>query len=53
MSEGDRAYYHRRAEEELEHAQSATDALLVNYHYRLAGFYLDLIFSDEGRRVNG
>lgn len=44
MSEDDKAFYHRRAEEELVHAQTATDERLVNYHYRLAGFYLDLVF---------
>lgn len=50
MSEGDRAYYHRRAEEELEHAQSATDEVLVSFHYRLAGFYLDLAFNGQSDR---
>lgn len=44
MSEDDKAFYHRRAEEELVHAQRATDESLVSYHYRLAGFYLDLIY---------
>jgi hypothetical protein len=48
MSEADRAYYHRRAEEELAHAQQATDERLVSYHYRLAGFYLDLVFDAQG-----
>jgi hypothetical protein len=48
MSEADRAYYHRRAEEELAYAQQATDEWLVSYHYRLAGFYLDLVFDAHG-----
>lgn len=44
MSEDDKTFFHRRAEEELAHAQMATDETLVSYHYRLAGFYLDLVF---------
>ena len=53
MSEGDRAFYHRRAEEELAHAQNATDERLVSYHYRLAGFYLDLAFSEQDEARTG
>jgi hypothetical protein len=44
MSEDDKAYYHRRAEEEIARAQSSSDEKLVTFHYRLAGFYLDLVF---------
>ena len=47
MSEDDRAFFHRRAEEELAHAQRATDERLVTYHYRLAGYYLDLVFNSQ------
>ena len=47
MSEDDKAFYHRRAEEELVLAQTATDEGLVSYHYRLAGFYLDLVFGSS------
>ena len=47
MSEADRAFYHRRAEEELGYAQNSLDELLVSYHYRLAGFYLDLVFARQ------
>ena len=51
MSEADRAFYHRRAEEELEYAQRSSDEWLVSYHYRLAGFYLDLVFGGQDSNV--
>ena len=47
MSEVDRAFYCRRAEEELEFAQRATDELLVSFHYRLADFYLGLVYGEQ------
>ena len=59
MSEDDRAYYYRRAEEEIARAQAATDERGVSAHYHLAGYYLDRVFgsgcgdaesrSDSGR----
>ena len=42
-SERDRAYYQRRAEEELELAQKAQDERAVRSHYQLAAHYLDLV----------
>jgi hypothetical protein len=36
-------YYERRAEEEIERAQSASDAEAVAAHYELACRYLDLV----------
>ena len=44
MSEDEKAYFHRRAEEEIAHAQASTDERLVSFHYQLAGLYLDLVF---------
>jgi len=44
MSEDDRAYYYRRAEEEIARAQAATDERGVSAHYHLAGYYLDRVF---------
>ena len=50
MSEADRTFYRRRAEEELDYAQNSLDESLVSFHYRLAGFYLDLVFREQGDR---
>ncbi|MGE5721839.1 MAG: hypothetical protein ACM3YM_05190 [Sphingomonadales bacterium] len=44
MCEDDRAYYQRRAEEEIARAQGSTDERLISFHYTLAGFYLDRAF---------
>jgi hypothetical protein len=46
MSEDDKAYYHRRAEEEIARAQASTEAKVVSFHYHLAGFYLDRVFGE-------
>jgi len=48
MSEDDRAYYYRRAEEEIARAQAATDERGVSAHYHLAGYYLDRVFGPGG-----
>jgi len=42
-SERDRAYFQKRAEEELELAQKAQDERAVRSHYQLAAYYLDLV----------
>ena len=47
MSEDDRAYYHRRAAEELACAQAASDERTVSFHYRLASLFLDLVFGTD------
>ncbi|HJQ16913.1 MAG TPA: hypothetical protein VJ859_07920 [Allosphingosinicella sp.] len=47
MSEDEKAYFHRRAEEEIAHAQASTDERLVSFHYQLADLYLDLVFGDD------
>lgn len=44
MNEDEKSYFHRRAEEEIAHAQASTDERLVSFHYQLAGLYLDLVF---------
>lgn len=44
LSEDDKAYYHRRAEEEIARAQASNEAKVVSFHYHLAGFYLDRVF---------
>jgi hypothetical protein len=41
--EKDRAYFQRRAEEELARAQKAQDERAVRSHYQLAAYYLDLV----------
>ncbi len=46
LSEDDKAYYHRRAEEEIARAQASTEAKVVSFHYHLAGFYLDRVFGE-------
>lgn len=46
LSDDDRAYYHRRAEEEIARAQASTEAKVVSFHYHLAGFYLDRVFGE-------
>jgi hypothetical protein len=44
LSDDDKAYYHRRAEEEIARAQASTEPKVVSFHYHLAGFYLDRVF---------
>ncbi|MDB5697455.1 MAG: hypothetical protein JWN69_259 [Alphaproteobacteria bacterium] len=44
LSEDDKAYYYRRAEQEIACAQASTEAKVVSFHYHLAGFYLDRVF---------
>lgn len=44
MEEDDRAYFSRRAEEEISRAQASGHEAAVSAHYRLAGFYLDRVF---------
>lgn len=44
MSEDDRSYFYRRAEEELSRAQTSQDESVVRFHYILAGLYLDRVF---------
>jgi hypothetical protein len=47
MSDDDKAYYYRRAEEEIERAQSSLDEKAVSAHYHLAGFYLDRVYGEN------
>jgi len=42
MPDDERSYFQRRAEEEIEAAQSASHPEAVRAHYLLAGYYLDL-----------
>jgi hypothetical protein len=51
MLRDDRFYYQRRAESEIELAQSATDQRAVRAHYELACAYLDIIYpaAEAGR----
>ena len=46
LSDDDKAYYHRRAEEEIACAQASSEAKVVSFHYHLAGFYLDRVFGE-------
>jgi hypothetical protein len=48
MSDEDRAYYRRRAEEEVERACAAGDARSVRLHYHLASFYLERVYGGGG-----
>jgi hypothetical protein len=43
MEDDDTAYFHRRAEIELEHAQRATNPYVVAAHYQLAQAYLERV----------
>jgi hypothetical protein len=45
VSDDERSYFHRRAEDEIEAAQAARHPEAVRAHYILAGFYLDLAFN--------
>lgn len=44
MSSDDIDYYRRRAEDELDSAQRATDPTVVKVHYEMLSRYLDLIY---------
>jgi hypothetical protein len=46
-SQRDKAYYQRRAEEELDLAQKAQDERAVRSHYQLAAHYLDLVHHER------
>lgn len=47
MSPETRRYYEHRVEEQLELAQHAERADVVQAHYRLADLYLDLLFPPD------
>ncbi|MDF0488431.1 hypothetical protein PX554_09835 [Sphingomonas sp. H39-1-10] len=47
VENSDRAYFHRRAEQELSQAQRAADPAAVRAHYHLAGYYLDLVYRPD------
>ena len=47
MSADDLDYFQKRAEAELELAQSAEHAEAVRAHYTMAGYYLDLVHNGE------
>jgi hypothetical protein len=49
MSDDDRDYFRRRAEEEIARAQASDDARLVSFHYHLAGLYLDKVYAAPKR----
>lgn len=46
MSRDEAVYFQKRAEEELEKAQRADHPGIVQAHYDLAGYYLDLLYGD-------
>lgn len=48
MNKHDRLYFERRAEEELDCAQQATDPGAVKAHYELLGFYLNRLYPSHG-----
>jgi hypothetical protein len=48
MSDDDRDYFYRRAEEEIGLAQRSDAESSVSFHYRLAVLYLDRVFGADG-----
>lgn len=48
MSDEDRVYFYRRAEEEIERARLSVTDQLVQFHYVLAELYLDRIYGTDG-----
>ena len=46
MSEEERTYFYRRAEEEIEWARRSLEAHVVSFHYRLGDLYLDRVFAE-------
>jgi hypothetical protein len=51
MMSDDEDYYERRAETEIELAQTATHAGAVRAHYEMATAYLDRVHGDMPRRA--
>lgn len=49
MALSDEGYFRRRAEQELDLAQRATDGAVVLAHYQLAEAYLERLAPSEGR----
>lgn len=47
MSQDDDRYFERRAEQEIEAAQNASDPRIVEVHYRMATEYLERLYPDE------
>ena len=47
MQDGDRAYFHDRAEAEIEAARRANHPTAIRAHYLLAGYYLDRAFNPD------
>lgn len=48
----DRAYFYRRAEQELSQAQRAESPEAVKAHYHLAGYYLDRVYGGNIEQRN-
>lgn len=53
MSQEEREYFERRAEAEIELAQSAEHRRAVQAHYELAAAYLDRIHGDAPKSSGG
>jgi hypothetical protein len=53
MSQEEREYFERRAEAEIELAQSAEHRRAVQAHYELASAYLDRIHGDAPKSSGG
>lgn len=49
----DRAYFYRRAEQELSRAQRAENPAAVKAHYHLAGYYLDRVYGAQTNDMIG
>jgi hypothetical protein len=47
MSDEERAYFYRRAEEEVERAQSSAETAATVFHYQLSELYLERVFGCE------
>ena len=50
MSRDDSLYFERRAEQEIQLAQHASDTRAVQAHYQLASAYLDRIYPEPAAR---
>lgn len=53
MTENDRDYLKRRAEDELDCAQCAEHPAAVKAHYDLLGFYLNRLYPQPGEVASG
>lgn len=53
MVDGERLYWERRAEDELDCAQRAAHPAAIKAHYELLGRYLNRLYPEEKRFAGG